>query len=116
MRQNNKMFSVLFSGLCACWPAESLEQPQADGSQEASGSRLADCHSWLGEQGLCPSYLQMPPAPPTYAGTEITAQNNENLKGERRGRKGMESLFIFSDNEIAKFQQSYPGKSFCKLL
>lgn len=87
------MFSVLFSGLCACWPAGSLEQPQADGSQEDSGSRLADCHSQLGELGLCSSWPQMPQLPPTYAQTEITAQNNENLKGERRGRKGMESLF-----------------------
>lgn len=58
-----KMFSVLFSGLCACWPAESLGQSQTDGPQEASGSGPADCHSWLGEQGLCPPYPQRPPAP-----------------------------------------------------
>lgn len=53
-----------------------------------------------------------PRVPPTYAGTEITAQNNEDLKGETRGRKGMETLFIFCDNEMANFQQSYLGKSF----
>lgn len=54
----------------------------------------------------------MPQLPPTYAGTEITVQNNENLKGEMRGTEGMESLFIFCDHEMANFQQSYPGKSF----
>lgn len=76
---------------------------------------LAATPGWDYRDGAHHSH-RCPQLPPTYAGTEISAQNNENLMGERRDRKGMETLFIFSDNEIANFQQSYSGKSFCKLL
>lgn len=61
VRQNNKnVFCVIVWALCllACrvtWRAPGW-------CSQASGSRLADCHSWLGEQGLCPSYPQMPPS------------------------------------------------------
>lgn len=85
MRQNNKMFSVLFSGLCACWPGESLAQPQADGGQWQQAG-------WLpllpGTTGTVPHSHRCPQLPPTCAGTEISAQNNEYLKG--RGEAGRE--------------------------
>lgn len=63
-----------------------LRRPVAAGQQTATpGWENKDCAHHI-HRG--------PQLPPTYAGTEITAQNNENLKEERRGgRKGMESLF-----------------------
>lgn len=81
------MFSVLFSGLCACWPAESLEQPQADGSQEASGSSWPTATPGWESRDCAHHIHRCPQLPPTYVGTEIIAQNNENLKGEKRGRE-----------------------------
>lgn len=85
-----------------------LRRPVAAGQQIATpGWENKDCAHHI-HRG--------PQLPPTYAGTEITAQNNENLKGERRGEEAGREWRACFDYEMANFQQSYLGKSFCILL
>lgn len=104
-----KMFSILFSGLCVCWTAESAWTTPSWcilAGQKQQASRLP---LLVGRTGTVPIISTGAPSslvPPTYAGTELTAQNNEKLGKGRRGRKGKESLFIFSVYEMANFQHS----------
>lgn len=60
------------------------------------------------ENSNCAHHTHRYPQLPPY----LHWDRDHSLRGQRRGRKGIENLFIFSDNEMANFQQSYHEKSF----
>lgn len=96
-----KMFSMLFSGFCVCVGLQSqLEQYQADVSEQARSSRLADCHSWLEEQGLWPLFPQGPPAlwsllPMLGQSWQLKIMKTWEGGGEARRERRVGSYFLF---------------------
>lgn len=108
-----KMFSLLSSGLCVCRTAPSAWTIPS--WCILAGQRLPLLSRRTGTVITISTGAPSSLVPPTHTGTEPTAQNNENLGRGRRGRKGKESLFIFSIYEMANFQHPYLRTSFCKL-
>lgn len=120
VRQNDKnVFYVVLWALCLCWTAESawtIPSWCIWAGQKQQASRLPLLAARTGTVTIISTSAPSSLVPPTYAGTELTAQNNENLGRGRRGKKGKDSRFIFSVYEIANFQLLTLENPFVKYL
>lgn len=96
-----KTLSVLSSGIIQSVGLQrQLEQYQPDVSQQAQNSKPAHCHSWLGEQGMWPSFPQWPSALWPLLPTQGQSWQLKIMKTwEGRGEGGRErrdcSYFLF---------------------